>query len=112
MGASVPYGPLPDGSNLAGMFQQANSSGFMDMLSMTSPQGAAIKLGSEALGAILGKPISSSASSPGSIDSSGWNVNFGEGNITSSASKPSGANWLSIGMGLVFMIVAVKMWRK
>lgn len=110
--ASAPFGPMPDGSNLASMFQQANSSGFMDMLSLTSPQGAAIKLGSEALGAILGKPISSSASSPGVMDGSGWNVNFGDGSITSSASKPSAMNWMSIGIGVVFLIVAVKMWRK
>jgi hypothetical protein len=90
---------------------------FMDMLSMTSPQGAAVKMGADVVGALLGKTTSSSATSDGRLDGSNWNVNFGAGGITSSAQKSETAkadatNWITIGAAVVALAIVVRAWRK
>lgn len=90
----------------------SSTGGLLDQLSVTTPQGAAIKLGGEALGAILGKPISSSATSGGTLDSSGWNIVFGDGDITSTAKKADPANWLMIGGALIALALVVRAWKR
>lgn len=89
----------------------ASGGGFMDMLSMTSPSGAMLKLGGEALGAVLGRPVSSSATSTGALDSSGWNISFGSGSITSSAQKTDAVNWMLIAGALIALAIVVRAWK-
>lgn len=90
---------------------------FMDMLSMTSPQGAAVKMGADMVAQILGKPVSSGAATDGRLDGSNWNVNFGSGGITSSAQKSETAkadvtNWITIGAAIVALAIVVRAWKK
>lgn len=42
------------------------------------------------------------------MDHSGWNVNFGEGSITSSATREGLSQWIGIAAGVVTILVALK----
>lgn len=76
--------------------------------SVASPWGAA----ASALGAMTGTTATSASSNnknDSKIDNSGWNVNFGEGSITSSATRESMSQWIGIAAGIVTIMVALKM---
>lgn len=47
-----------------------------------------------------------------SIDNSGWNVNFGSGSITSSATREAVSQWIGIAAGIVTVLVALKMLKR
>ena len=71
------------------------------------------------LGAVLGGGLSSTASSASNgnrmdskVDHSGWNVNFGGGSITSSATTESVSQWIGIAAGIVTILVALKMLKR
>ncbi|MEC4722942.1 hypothetical protein RY831_27665 [Noviherbaspirillum sp. CPCC 100848] len=47
-----------------------------------------------------------------SIDNSGWNVNFGSGSITSSATREAISQWIGIAAGIVTVLVALKLLKR
>lgn len=64
-----------------------------------------------ALGAAAASTATSASSNnknDASIDNSGWNVNFGEGSITSSATREGMSQWIGIAAGVVTILVAFK----
>ena len=44
-----------------------------------------------------------------SVDHSGWNVNYGSGSITSSATREAASQWIGIAAGIVTLLVALKL---
>lgn len=68
-----------------------------------------------AAGALLGAAGSTATSASSNnrnestFDNSGWNVNFGEGSITSSATREGLSQWIGIAAGVVTILVALKL---
>ncbi|HYD63323.1 MAG TPA: hypothetical protein VEC35_23405 [Noviherbaspirillum sp.] len=65
-----------------------------------------------ALGAAAGSTATSASSNnknDATNDNSGWNVNFGGGSITSSATRESMSQWIGIAAGVVTILVALKL---
>lgn len=83
-------------------------SSLLGSASMANPMTAAA-------GALLGAAGSTATSASSNnrnestIDHSGWNVNFGGGSITSSATRESMSQWIGIAAGIVTIMVALKM---
>jgi hypothetical protein len=80
--------------------------------SMANP----LSLMSGALGAAAGSSATSSSNGnrfESNFGNTGWNVNFGEGSITSSAAngtaRESISQWIGIAAGVVTILVALKM---
>ncbi|KRB70493.1 hypothetical protein [Noviherbaspirillum sp. Root189] len=68
---------------------------------------------------LLGSAAASNATSSadgntfgGGYDHSGWNVNFGSGGITSSATREAASQWIGIAAGVVTLLVAFKMLKR
>lgn len=115
--AEVPYGPMPDGNNLAGA-NGGGGGGGADIMGalgigaamMSGPPGWAALAAGVATKALSATQQSSASQNVG-FDSSGWNVNFGSGSITSSADKASSMNWLMIGGALIGLALMVRAWK-
>lgn len=58
-----------------------------------------------------GNNSSSSGTLETANDHSGWNVNFGAGSITSSATREAASQWITILAGLAALLVAYKTLR-
>ena len=82
----------------------------MGLLNSASP--GVLGAGASVLGAAVSKaPSTTTSGSNGMFDGSGWNVNFGGGSITSTASKDNPVTWIVVGAGLIALAIVVRAWR-
>lgn len=84
----------------------------MGMLNSASP--GVLSAGASVLGSALAptpKTTTVTSASNGTLDGSGWNVNFGGGSITSTASKDNPVTWIVIGAGLIALAIVVRAWK-
>jgi hypothetical protein len=86
----------------------------MDLLNSASP--SVLNAGAKVLGAALSPtPVTSgvTGNQEAKNDNSGWNVNFGSGGITSTATatKDNPVTWIIIGAGLIALAIVVRAWR-
>lgn len=78
--------------------------------SVANPYAAA----ASALGAAAGSTATSGSTGnkfDTTVDHSGWNVNFGNGSITSSATREAMSQWIGIAAGIVTLLVALKVMK-
>jgi len=88
----------------------------MGVLNSASPD--VLSAGAKVLGSALAPtPTTNTSGANGNpfagSDNSGWNVNFGSGGITSSATKTQDnpTTWIIIGAALIALAIVVRAWR-